>query len=64
MCDELQKCGQSASSVNKETDEKVNKLVTSDRRLPVYFVTESFGTSTGSIHSIVTETLLMKKVFA
>jgi len=40
------------------------KLVTNDRRLIDCSIAESVGISTGSIHSILTENLLIKKVSA
>jgi len=48
----------------QETVKKVNKCVMSDQRLSVGFITTSVGISTGSLYSILTENLLMKKVSA
>jgi len=36
-CDELHRCGRPATSVDEETVERVNKLVTNDRRLDSFF---------------------------
>jgi len=48
---------------HQKTVEKVTKLVMNDRRLSVCFTAESvIGISTGSVHSIFTENLLMKKM--
>ena len=63
-CDELHRCGRPATSVDEETVERVNKLVMNDRRLTVSFIALSVGISVGSVHSILTENLLMKKVSA
>ena len=63
-CDDLHRCGRPATSVNEETVEKVNELVTGDRRLSVCYIATSVGISTGSVHSILTDNLLMKKVSA
>ena len=37
-CDELHRFGRPATSVDEETVERVNKLVTNDRRLTVCFI--------------------------
>ena len=63
-CDDLHRCERPATSVNEETVEEVNKLVMSDRRLSVCYIATSVGISTGSVHSILTDNLLMKKVSA
>jgi len=60
----LYRCGGPATSVNEETVEEVNKHVMSDRRLSVCYIATSVGISTGSVHSILTDNLLMKKVSA
>jgi len=39
----LYRCGRPSTAVSEETDEKVNKLVTNDRRLSVDFIAESVG---------------------
>jgi len=57
-------CTDVDDSVNEETAEKVNKLVMNDRRLSVCFIAESVGVSTGRVHLILMENLLMKKVSA
>jgi len=44
--------------------EKVNKLVTNDRRLSACLIAESVCISTSRVHSILTENLLMMKVSA
>ena len=61
--DDLHRCGRTATSVNEETVE-VHKLVMSDGRLSVCYIATSVGISTGSVHSILTDNLLMKKVSA
>ena len=58
-CDDLYRCGRPATSVNDETVEEVNKLVMSDRQLSVCYIATSVGISTGSVHSILTDNLLM-----
>jgi len=63
-CDDLYQRGRPATSVNEEIVEKDNKLVMNYGRLSVCFITESVGISTGRVHSILMENLLMKKVSA
>jgi len=63
-CEDSHRCGRPLTAVNEETAEKVNKLVTNDRRLTADFIAESIGITAGSVHSILTEKLLMKKVSA
>ena len=61
-CGDLHWCGWLATSVNEETVLKVNKIVWSDWRLSVGFITKSVGMSTGSPHSILMVNLLTKKL--
>jgi len=63
-CDELHRCGRPTTSVDEETVERDNKLIMNDRRLTVCFIAKSIGISSCSVHSILTENLLTKKVSA
>jgi len=63
-CDDFHPCGWPATSVNKETVGKVNKLDMNDWRLSVCFIAESVGISTSRVHSTLTQNLLTKKVSA
>jgi len=63
-CDELHRFGWPATSVDEETVERINKLVTNDQRRTVCFIALFVGISIGSIHSILTKNLLLKKVSA
>ena len=55
--DDYHQCGRPVTSPDKETIEKVSKLVMTERRLSVGFVAASVVISTGRVHLILSENL-------
>jgi histone-lysine N-methyltransferase SETMAR len=63
-CEDADRSGRPSTSVSEETIGKVRDLVMNDRRLTVRCISESVGISYGSIHSILTDHLKLRKVSA
>jgi len=55
--------GPSTTSRNDELIDQVRNLVMQDRRLTVRELAEEVGISTGSVHSILTNDLFMRRVW-
>jgi len=53
-------CRRTSTSVDEETVE-VKRLVLSDRRLTVHIAAEAVGVSANSVHSILSENMMMKR---
>ncbi|XP_064115144.1 protein GVQW3-like [Macrobrachium nipponense] len=56
--------GRPSTSRNKEFVENVCRIVEEDRRITINEITEEVGISTGSVHTILTEDLAMRRVSA
>ncbi len=59
-----ERSGRPCSSRNQETVERVQALVRSDRRMTVKMIAESLNLSVGSVFTIMTEDLKMRKLCA
>ncbi|XP_068229438.1 protein GVQW3-like [Palaemon carinicauda] len=53
-----------STSRNEEFIATVPRIVEDDRRITINEITEEVGTSTGSVHTILTEDLAMRRVSA
>ena len=56
--------GRPSTSRNEELIENVRQIVENDRRITINEITEEVGISTGSVHTILTEDLAMRRVSA
>ncbi|XP_064100988.1 protein GVQW3-like [Macrobrachium nipponense] len=56
--------GRPSTSRNEEFIENVRRIVEDDRRITINEITEEVGISTGSVHTILTEDLAMRRVSA
>jgi len=55
----MSRCRRPSTSVDEESVE-VKRLVLSDRRLAVHFTAEAVCVSANSVHSILSENMMMK----
>ncbi|XP_064101113.1 protein GVQW3-like [Macrobrachium nipponense] len=56
--------GRPSTSRNEEFVENVRRIVKDDRRITIKEITEAVGISSGSVHTILTEDLAMRRVSA
>jgi hypothetical protein len=56
--------GRPSTSIGNENIDRVHSFVLSDRRLTIRMVAEELGLGKSSVHTILTEHLEMKKVYA